>query len=92
MIPPRKKVLQHFKVVVINTAMYFTNTSPVHSYNQKTFSSYELRDIIPLLTQRKTIKNVGCYETTWGFIIDSPAKSKTEKTEFTVAGILRDAE
>jgi hypothetical protein len=31
-------------------------------------------------------------DTTRGLTIDSPAKSKTGKTEFTVAGILRDAE
>jgi hypothetical protein len=43
-----------------------------------------------LLPRKK--KDVGLHDTTWGLKIDSPAKSKTGKTEFTVAGILRDAE
>jgi|GEM_PF-2201317 len=30
------------------------------------------------------------HDTTRGLTIDSPAKSENEKTEFTVAGILRD--
>jgi hypothetical protein len=32
------------------------------------------------------------HDTIRGLALDSPAKSETEKTEFTVAGILRDAE
>ena len=36
--------------------------------------------------------NPGFHDTTRGLTIDSPAKRETEKTEFTVSGILRDAE
>ncbi len=39
----------------------------------------------------KIKKDDGRNNTTWGLKKDSSAKSETGKTEFTVAGILRDA-
>jgi len=35
-------------------------------------------------------KDVGWHDTTRGLTIDSPAKSETEKTEFTLSEILRE--